>query len=161
MLSFSNFLDNFNKKFVGLFFTEESEEALRDWALRAGFDLTAKFDGSPQKYSDFDFHTTIFFTSSEHDTKNGMFEIQPFELKLDHFELLGVDKNIPVIKINTDNTPLMKLRQRFEDMGYKDPWPVYKPHISLSYNYTGIPDISILKLPDIKVVANRIRITDQ
>lgn len=161
MQSFSNFLQGFNKKFVGLFFTRESEEALRDWAMSVGFDLTTKFNGSKQDYTEFDFHTTVFFTTSEHDNKNGSFELDPFELQFDHFELLGVEKNIPVIKLSTDNVPLMNLRKRFEDMGYQDAWPAYKPHISLSYNYNGTPDISKLMLPSVKVFANKIKITDQ
>lgn len=161
MKSFSSYLDSRSKKFVGLFFSEESQDNLREWALANGFDLTSKFNGDTQLPGDFDFHTTIFFTTSEHDTKNGDFDIVPFNLDFSSFELLGLEKNIPVIKINTENAPLQKIRQMFVDQGYKDAWPAYKPHISLSYKYSGEPDLTKLLLPKIKVTANMIRVKDQ
>lgn len=161
MMSFQSYIDSCKKKFVGLFFTKESQKALQTWAEVNGFDLSVKFSGEKQNPADFDFHTTIFFTTTEHDTKTGTFKIEPFELKFKSFELLGVDKNIPVIKIDTDNEQLQKIRQRFVNQGYKDAWPDYKPHISLSHKYTGTPDVSKLELPKIKVVADSIQIADQ
>lgn len=156
MIPFHVFCEQASSKFVGLYFASESEEALRNWALMSGFDLTSKYDGTTQSPSEFDFHTTIFFSTNFPYVENGVYEVDPFELELDHFELLGKEKNIPVIKINTDNWQLQMLRKGFEDMGFKDEWPEYKPHISLSYNYNGKPDLSELTLPPVKVIANRI-----
>lgn len=162
MKSFNSYLDSRRKKFVGLFFTLESQNALREWAIANGFDLTATFGGGTQAAEDFDFHTTIFFTVTEHDTKTGDFKIdKPFDLKFKSYELLGLEKNIPVIKIDTDNDELQRIRQMFVDMGYKDAWPDYKPHISLSYKYDGTPDLVKMTLPNIQVSANMIRIKDQ
>jgi len=161
MKTFYEFLRPKARKFVGLFFTPESQNELRDWAVENGFDLTKSYSGLDQSVDDFDFHTTIFFTTSEHDTPTGILEIEPFELKFNKFELLGKDRNIPVLKIDTDNVPLMRLRKRFEELGYKDEWPEYKPHISLSYNYNGTPNLSRLELPNMRVIANSIRISDQ
>lgn len=149
------------KKFVGLKFTPESQQAMMDWAVAQGFDLKSKFDGEQQAVEDFDFHTTIFFTTSEHTTKTGTFEIPQFQLKLKSFELLGEAKNIPVIKVDTDNPDLMAIRNRFEKIGYKDAWPDYKPHISLSYKWDGTPDIKELDLPKFPIIVARLLISDQ
>ena len=160
MIPFSVFSENVKKKFVGLYFTEESTDALRNWALMAGFDLTTKFNGSKQSVLEFDFHTTIFFTNNYVDIANGEYKIEPFTLSLSHFELLGHERNIPVLKINSDNWTLQSLRQGFEEMGFRDEWPEYKPHISLSYNWDGRPRMQNLEVPLIHVVADRIKVED-
>ncbi len=158
--SFSSYLDKFKKKFVGLDLDQTSQTSLRQWCADNGFDLTTSYSGNPQKAEEFKFHITVFFTTSMHDTTTGTFSIKPFQLNLDHFELLGKDKNIPVIKV-TPNDELLKKREMFERMGYKDEWPSYLPHISLSYNKLQIPDIKTLKLPDFKVMVDTINTKDQ
>lgn len=159
--SFSEYSKPLNKKFVGLFLERESEEALRRWVIKSGFDITKDYSGKEIAPEDFDFHSTIFYTTSEHNTTNGSFEIEPFELTFSKFELLGKQNNVPVLKLDTDNEKLIKIRKRFEMMGYKDEWPEFKPHISLSYSYNGTPALDTLELPDIMILANRIRIEDQ
>jgi len=161
MKSFADYVSGRRKKFVGLLFTDESQSALQKWAFDNGFDLTTKFSGEKQAVTDFDFHTTIFYTTTEHDTKEGVMSVDPFELKFNKFELLGMNHNIPVLKIDTNNKPLMNIRTMFQEMGYRDQWPEYKPHITLSYNYSGSPDLKSLEIPQIKVVANKIKISDQ
>lgn len=160
MIPFGEYSQQLKRKFVGLYFTKESEEAIRRWALSAGFDLTTRWSGAKQDPSLFDFHTTVFYTTSYHDTEEGWYPIEPFILEFDHFELLGKNADTPVLKVDTENWTLQKLREGFEEMGYKDEWPSYKPHVSLSYAWDGKPDINRLEVPRIKVTANRIKVQD-
>lgn len=159
MLRFNQFVSK--KKFVGLFFNDETNKLLRKWALDQGFDLASNFSGQKIPVDDFDFHTTIFFTTSRHSTTTGEFIIPSFQLQIDHFELLGEDHNIPVAKINPDNSQLQLIRHRFVDIGYRDAWPDFKPHISLSYNYNGTPDIASLTVPDFPIVVSNLKVSDQ
>lgn len=158
MKTFQQF-SNRNKKYVGVIFSEQTQKDLYKWATSNGFDLSIKYNGLPQKPTDFDFHTTVFFTTSEHDTKNGVFKVDEFTIQLVRFELLGKEKNIPVIVVDSDN--LRNIRNVFEALGYQDEWPSYKPHISLSYNYKGTPDLSKLKLPDFDIVVTHFKVNDQ
>lgn len=161
MRTFAQYLNDLNnKKFVGLFLTAESQAAMQAWCHTQGFDLTKSYSKQDQKPEDFDFHLTVYFTTNEHDTKPGTTQCEPIKLDLDHFELLGVDKNIPVIKIKPGKQ-LLSIRNTFTKMGYQDAWPEYRPHISLSYEYNGSPDIAKLSLPDFDVYADKIVIKDQ
>lgn len=159
MLSFKQYLTQFSKKFVCILFTEETNELLRRFAMDNGFDLTVKYDGSAQKPEQYKFHITTFYTTSVHNTPNQIIKLDPFELKPSHFELLGENHDVPVIKIKNEGG-VKELRNSFVDQGYKDSWPDYKPHISLSYERKKY-DMSKLKLPDFPIIADRFSIENQ
>ena len=161
MITFSQYLDKFKKKFVGLDVDKASQDRLREWCLSSGFDLSKSYSGKDQSADKFGFHITVFFTTTTHDTTTGTFKIEPFELKFNKFELLGKSKDVPVMKVDMNNEPLLAKRALFERMGYKDEWPAYLPHVSLSYNYDGEPDLKTLKLPDFPVMVDTLQIKDQ
>lgn len=158
MLSFKKFVDNTSKKYVGLYFSKESNKLLLEYAQSNDFDLTKSYDGDDIKPEEFDFHTTIYFTSNKVFSENGVYKIKPIELQFDKFELLGKNKNIPVLRVKLSEE-LLDLRNTFTDLGFKDEWPSYKPHVSLSYNYNE--KIKIKELPKFKIVANTIKIENQ
>jgi len=155
--TFKEYLSKFNRKFVGITFTSESQKLLTEYAKSNGFDLSENYNNEPIKT--FEFHTTIFYTTSEHNITNGVFTLEPFEVSFDSFGLLGKENNIPVIKLNVTN--LVKIRNRFENLGMKDEWPAFVPHITLSYNWDGTPKIKDLELPKFKIIAEKITIEDQ
>lgn len=161
MIKFTESTAAMKKKFVGLFFTEQTQKQLCEWAQSENFDLSCSFSGEKQDPSEFDFHTTVYFTESEHVTPVGDTHIEAFKLKPIKYELLGKSNNIPVLKIDTDNDRLMQIRHFYTAQGFKDSWPSFKPHISLSYNWNGRPDISSLKLPSIEIWVNRIQVSNQ
>jgi hypothetical protein len=159
MQTFKQFTQS-NKKFVGLFFSEETNTQLKQWAVGNGFDLSKSYSGEDQDPDDFDFHTTIFFTTNEHMTPVGEYFIEPISLKAESMGILGADKQIPVIHVEL-HTKLEAIRNLYFASGYRDAWPDYKPHISASYSYNGTPSLPAVKLPDFDIVANRIVISNQ
>lgn len=157
MILFSEFNTAFRRKFVGLYFSKETESNLRSWSLDNGFDLTKSYSGKDITSIEWKFHTTVFFSTSRHDDMEGFFEIEPFSVTPTGFELLGKDKNIPVMRLSTEGK-LAALRKSYVKQGYKDEWPSYKAHISLSYAYDGFPEISSLKLPKFELIATRVKV---
>lgn len=144
-------MNRFEKKFVCLNYTPETNKLFFDFATKNNFDLSVKYDGSSQDPKDFRFHTTIYYTTNKLDSKNQTIEIEEFEVTPDHFELLGVDKDIPVLKLKNKGK-IRELRNCFADQGYKDSWPDYKPHISLSYEKKNY-NLKNINLPDFSITA--------
>lgn len=160
MMKFTKYItESMKKKYVAVQYDEDTQVMLRNWCKKNGFNLTTKFDGTEQKEEDFDFHTTIFFTTSEHDMKNGVFDIdEPKKVTPVSFELLGEDHDIPVLKIDGDD--LRSLRKKYEDIGMKDQWPSWKPHISLSYDRQNVPDVRKIKMPAFPLTFDKLKIDD-
>jgi hypothetical protein len=75
-------------------------------------------------------------------------------------ELLGPEKNVPTILIDKSNE-LVNIRKLYETTGLKDSWPEWKPHLSVSYSYSGTPVISDVKLPDFEVRVDTIVVKNQ
>lgn len=144
-------------KYVAVQYDEPTQRKLRDWAKKHGFELTTKYDGSHQKEEDFDFHTTIFFTTSTHDLKNRMITLAPGgEARVVGMTMLG-DK-IPVLKV--ESPMIMRLRKHFEEEHeMKDQYPEYIAHVSVSYS-KNLPDMSNIKLPDFPLTFNQVKIDD-
>lgn len=149
-----------SKKFVGLFFDQQTNQQLIDWSTKQGFDLQSNYSGEPIDPQDFDFHLTIFFTTSEHTSECGEYFIEPLQLVPTSMGILGSDKQIPVINILLD-AKLENIRFHYENIGFQDAWPDYKPHVSVSYKYSGTPDITEVRLPDFPLIATRVKIENQ
>lgn len=160
MMKFTSYItESMKKKYVAVQYDEDTQIMLRNWCRKNGFSLTTKFDGTEQKEEDFDFHTTIFFTTSEHDLKNGLSDVDVSgKIKAVGFDLLGEDHDIPVLKVEGEG--LRALRKRYEDMGMKDAWPDWKPHISLSYDRQNVPDVRRIKPPTFPISFDKIKIDD-
>jgi len=159
MISFKQYLSKFNKKYVCVSFTDETNKSLREYALKNGFDLSVKYNDEKQDPNDFKFHMTIIYTSNRLNAPNGNIEISNFNVQPNKLELLGENKNIPVIKIKLDNK-LKEIREFFTELGFKDNWPSYKPHISLSYK-RQLYDLSKIELPDFPIEINSLTIKNQ
>jgi 2'-5' RNA ligase len=153
MKSFLGFLaEQAESKYVAVVYDDASQKRLRDWATKSGFNLGLDFNQEKQDPKDFDFHTTVFYTTSLHDTPNQTFNAAIDDVEFVGFELLGPDKNIPVILIQSPS--ISKLRAKFEAMGFKDQWDSYKPHISLSYDRgADYSFVQNLELPKFKISA--------
>ena len=158
MISFSDYIKQFSKKFVCIEFDPATNAALYKFATDGGFDLSTKYDGSTQDPKQFKFHTTVFYTTTEHITPASEIEIN-MVLKPKKFELLGKDHDVPVIKLKV-NDQLQQIRDILKKQGYRDAWPTYKPHISLSYK-KGKYDLSNLELPRFDIVATKLTIQNQ
>lgn len=159
MLTFKQYLSTFEKKFVYINFTEETNALLMEYAISNGFDLGMKYNGDVQSPSDFRFHTTIFYTSNAHNTPTETIKVDPFRVIPSHLELLGENHDVPVIKLKMGGM-LSKIRKSFEDQGYKDTWGEYKPHITLSYNRKPYK-LAAISLPKFPIVVSCFSIENQ
>lgn len=160
MKTFKGFImEEAKTKYVAVQYDEATQRKLRAWAKENGFDLETKYDGSKQDESDFDFHTTIFFTTSKHDLPNHKKVIAPSgTAKVVDIMMLGVNNDIPVLKI--ESPTVLRLRKHYaETYGMQDQWPEYKPHVSISYS-KDLPDMDKVKLPTFELTFNEIKVDD-
>jgi 2'-5' RNA ligase len=146
------------RKYVAIQYNKESQDKLRDWATKNGFDLSVKYNGDEQNPKEFDFHTTIFYSTNEVNLKNKEQKVKPTEVTITGIKFLGEDKDVPVLSVAVSDG-IKDLRQQFEDLGLEDQWPSYQPHISLSYAKKQI-DTSKMKLPDFKPKYDKLTIED-
>ena len=160
MMRFKQFMEEkTSKKYVAVQYDEATQRKLRKWAMDNGFDLTTKYDGSTQRPEDFDFHTTIFFTTTEHAIPNHVKTIAPGSIaKVVDIMMLGVNNDIPVLKV--ESPMIDRIRKHYEETyGMKDAWPEYKPHVSVSYS-KNLPNLENVKLPDFELTFNQIKVDD-
>lgn len=147
------------KKFVYLEVDEHSSDLLRYWCKINDFNLLVNYDGFPQTEECFKFHLTIFHTENEVEYSNGRYPIFPVELQFDRFEVLGEENDVPVIKVKK-TLELQLIRNKFVDLGFKDKWPEWKPHISLSYDRKKY-DLNNLSLPKFTLLCKYLTIEKQ
>ena len=159
MLNFTSYLnENATTKYVSVIYNQDTQTKLRNWAKENGFDLSVDFDGKPQKPENFEFHTTIFYTTSKHDLKNQIVTIPPNIAVPSSIIMIGVDSDIPVLKVKSN--AILNIRNQYKKTyGMKDAWPEYLPHISVSYSKT-IPDLTKAKLPTFDLVFDKLRVED-
>ena len=62
MIKFSDYLNQYKRKFVALSFSDSTVTSLRKYCEENGFDLSNRHDGTKQAPEAFKFHTTIFYT---------------------------------------------------------------------------------------------------
>lgn len=160
MLTFKGYImEEMKTKYVAVQYDEATQRKLRKWAKDNGFDLATKYDGTTQPEEDFNFHTTIFFTTSKHNIPNHVKTIAPSgSAKIVDIMMLGVNNDIPVLKI--ESPMVQRLRKHYaETYGMKDAWPEYKPHVSVSYS-KDLPDMEKVKLPTFELTFNEIKVDD-
>jgi hypothetical protein len=123
------------KKYIEIQYDEFTQGYLREFCREQGFDLTTRFNGKSQDEEDFDFHTTVFHTTTKHNIDNGAFDIH-MPVTPVGFELFGDNENILVMLIESDG--LDDIRQHYQaEFDMADEWPDFKPHISVCYDYDG------------------------
>ena len=146
------------RKYSAVIYDEDTQANLRDFCEYHGFNLDVDFDGNPLT-EPFEFHTTIFMGRDARYIVNQEMvwigEVYPTS-----FELLGPDLDIPVILI--DGSAIQNVRKFFErELGEKDlTYPVFKPHISLSYSRDFVRGIKNLPLPDFPLKFDKVVIRD-
>jgi hypothetical protein len=145
------------KKYIEVQYDAVTQGYLREYCAENGFDLSIKFDGSKQNPEDFDFHSTVWFTTTEHRLKNGT---SPTNImaRAKNFALFGEKENILVLELDSEDLHALRELYGFaHDM--EDMYPDYRPHITVCYNWTGgIPDVEIPKEP---LTADRLNIKKQ
>lgn len=155
MKGFLDYVTPKSRKYVSLEMEEKSRTKLQDWANSLGFDTETSFSGKPQEFMDY--HITVFYSENESSLENSFTDIPEFVVTASHFELLGENKDIPVLII-AKNEELEKYYDEFEAKGLQSKWPDWKIHISLSYKYDGKPDIKSLPLPPFPLVFDKLKV---
>lgn len=156
MISFKDHLALYNKKYVSVQFTEETNANLHQFCEDNGFDISHDYDGNEISSFDFKFHTTVINSINKVILPNGEFEIPLFKLEPVKFELLGFNHDIPVLRVKSDM--LSAYRKQYEDSAkLKDKWDMYKPHVSMSYKYKNIKG---LKIPSFDIIVSRLIVED-
>jgi hypothetical protein len=163
MKSLSDYLEEIQTpkpKYISVEYSSETQTNMKEWCESNGFDLTTTFDDGTQSAEDFDFHSTLWYTTSSHTIPNQEQEIEPCQVTGTGIELFGENNDIPVLTVKSKD--LEELRKTWGDQyDMQDAWPDYKPHISLSYarrDYSE--DIQDLTLPDFDIIFDRVIVKD-
>jgi 2'-5' RNA ligase len=146
------------RKYVAVKYDKESQEKLRDWATKNGFNLSVNYNGEEQDPKMFDFHTTVFYSTNESNIRNKEQKLTPTEVTVKGIKFLGENNDIPVLALELSGG-IKELREYFENLDLKDQWPSYQPHISLSYAKEQ-RDVNKIKLPDFKLKYDKLTIED-
>ena len=156
MKGFKDFMKK--RKYVAVQYDQKSQELLRKWCKKNGFDLTYKYSGARQKEEDFDFHTTIFYTNNEVYLRNENHPINsPGKVKITGIKMLGFNNDIPVFTIESED--IANLRSYYEGLGLEDQWDEYIPHISVCYDRKPV-DINNIKIPDFDLYFDEVVVED-
>ena len=145
------------KKYIELQYSPVTQGYLREYCKDNGFDLTTRFNGRTQSEEAFDFHTTIWYTTTSHDINNRSYDVIVEDIVPKGFDIFG--EGILVLEIESEQ--IRNIRGEFgQTHGMEDEWPVYRPHISLSYAWTGaVPEVD---MPDgDEIVGGIVHIKDQ
>lgn len=144
-MRFKEFRETCARKCVLAECSDQTQLYLMDWCMQHGFDLTKSYSGDEINPLDFGFHTTVMFSTSSHCLPNINMEIGEFDLQPVKFSVLG--ENTPVLEVFSPK--LLQLRDVYENQhDMKSSYPDYKPHISLSYNWSGsVEDFTRMPFP--------------
>jgi hypothetical protein len=134
-----------SKKYIEVQYDEDTQHYLRQYCIDNEFDLSVKFDGKDQSPQMFDFHSTVWYTTNETSINNGTQDVQITDITSQGFALFGPDENILVLEI--DSEQIRSIRATLgSEYGLEDEWPDYRPHITVSYSFSG--DLPSVPLPD-------------
>jgi hypothetical protein len=148
------------RKYLELEYSERSSLRLREFCQLNGFDLSVRWDGSLQDPAEFDFHTTVWYTSSEHELVNRSLPCS-IQVKPKNFALFGDENNVLVMEI--DSPELIRLRERIGDQfDMVDSSPDYRPHITVCYSWDkDLPDSGLLDFFTQPLIASQLNIKTQ
>ena len=153
-----------NKKFVSIGTTDETKARLIHYSQDQGFDVLARFDGGKlDRAIDQYYHITVFYSNNYPSIPlpEKEYELPVFEVKPISFELLVPNNNILSLVIE-QNYSLNAIYECFSvEFGLKSDFPVWKPHITVDYDYKGDRDLSKLKLPDFPIEMDILQIKNQ
>ena len=157
--SFRTFVEEktLSRKYVAVVYDDETQVKLREWCIENGFDLTETYDGKDQDPSEFEFHSTVFYSENEIKMKNELLPLTHGEAFPVKFKLLGENNDIPVLLVSSPD--LNDIRDEYKNQGLKDKWPDFLPHISLSYVRKDY-DLKGLKLPEFRMKFGELKIED-
>ena len=149
-----------NKKYIEIQYDAVTQGYLRQYCIDNDFDLTSRYDGSKQPTLAFDFHSTVWYTTNSVLMNNSTQTININDIVPKGFSLFGPQENNLVMDIESEQ--LNSIRDTLgAQYALEDEWPTYRPHITLSYRYTG-SNLPQIDLPDSEfIVADKLNIKNQ
>lgn len=143
-------------KIVMLLASKDTQRALAAWCDAAGFDRSTTHGGNKINPADFDFHVTVIATANAVTVPTGEHTIPGIELAATGFGVLGTNGDIPVMNLDAGGV-LGDMRKHYVSAYRAVPtFADFKPHVSLSYSWSGSPAIDGLRVPDGPLVFDRI-----
>jgi hypothetical protein len=159
-LSTSEVASGSGPRIVMLVADHDTQAALSAWAQAQGFDLTQAYGGRPITADMFDFHITLLASANDVAIPVTDHRIEPVQADATGFLALGPEADTPALALSSDG-PLADLRAHFLDTyGAEPTYADFKPHISLSYAWSGEPALDDLPLPDFALVFDRLVIDE-
>lgn len=143
--------------YAAAIYDQKTQARLLDHAQMHGFDCSVDYDGNKILPSNFSFHTTLIYTTElpnnwKNFKLNEQHSGQVFPLFYEH---LGENYDVPVLRVH--GPTLQNKRNQLENFGFVDKWPIFKPHISLSYARQRAKTLA-LPLPNFPLVYNKVTI---
>ena len=159
MKSFRTFVEEKtrSRKYVAVIYDNDTQRNLREWCMENGFDLSKSYNEADQDPSEFEFHSTVFYSENEVVMKNEILPLVYGEAFPVKFKLLGENNDIPVLLVSSSD--LNDIRDEYERKGLEDKWPEFLPHVSLSYVRKDY-DLSGLELPEFRMKFGELKIED-
>lgn len=149
---------SYTRKYVSVIYDENTQTNLRKWTKSNNLDLTKKYNGEHRSSEEFEFHTTIYYSKNPIYMTNRVSQLFASESFFDSFDLFGDEKDIPVIRLKNVGT-ISQIREFFSGYDMKEDWPVFAPHISLSYAKQKIDLKSLIK-PNFSLIFDRVVVED-
>lgn len=146
-----------NKKYISIVYDIITQNLLREWCETNNLDLSFKFNGTRQKSTEFEFHTTILYSSNLSNISNANFGLPARRVIPIGFDIFGENREIPVLLL--EQTSLLGIKTYYETLGLKDYYPIFNPHISLSYS-TVKYSLHKLKFPEFELFFDKLIIED-
>ena len=127
--------DPIEKKYIEVIYSPESQGYLLQYCLDNNFDLTSSWNGRLITPEEFQFHTTIWYTANEVQITNGTTSVIINDIKPTGFTLFN-ENGLSILVLEIESEQLRFIRTAFgEQYGLHGTFPVYTPHITLSYRY--------------------------
>lgn len=148
------------RKVVTFRAAEVSRARLLVWATTRGFDLSRTYGGREIDPQAFDFHTTVIASETPVDMPIGEAAVPLFSARAVAFDRLGPEAMTPVLRIVSQGT-LDAARAFYERVwGIVPTFSTFKPHVTVSYSWSGEPSLDELEPPDFPILFDRLRVDD-
>jgi hypothetical protein len=138
------------RRIVMLYADPATQANLTAWAHAMGFDV-----GGPNPHEGHAFHVTLLATVNDVAIPLADRLIEPVAVVPIGCGVLGRDEDTPVMLL-AHCDQLAAMRTHLVETYGAEPTFEFKPHISLSYNWDGEPDMRDRDLPDFDLVFDRL-----
>jgi hypothetical protein len=138
-------------RIVLLYADHDTQNALTAWAEAAGFDV-----GGDNPHEGLAFHVTLLATANDVAIPLTDQMIEPVTATARYFEAMGQDADTPALMLETDDQMLADLRGFYVHAYGAEPTFDFRPHVSLSYAWQGVPALEDLEPPDFPLVFDRL-----